>query len=271
MYMLRGGVLNLPLYLKYYFSYFLYIFIFYFFLKLQRNKTELVLFLIPLLIITILGIFLNNSLFPLIFPSVTIIILGAYMTVKLFIEKKRKVSIGIFSIFLVLISLSNYFFIKPMTEAKLLINRNEKPLELNFKDTKILCLNGKSLNSKTFLGKNLLLEFSFNACGACKSKLPMIIALAQKIDTSKTAIIIMTDGSIDTFQSFKRENKKRTLNNIYVLYDTNGLLAKKLNIINYPTEILFNKHEKSVYISEGFSIEEKNTYTQDRLKKIKDL
>ncbi len=256
--------------------------------------------LLQLVIATFIGIFLrfsfNNKenriilagillwlIFPLIvssgnwifwigcFVSATLgVIIGLYFRYPKTIFFTILLCIGIFTSFFI----SNYIFPK-LTLRNNIISFDNKLLP-NFIESnkssefKLFDKAGKIYTLDSFQNKIILFDFWFLGCKPCtiKDNALNAIAIHYKEDSLFKIVKIMP-GSINLFEDFEKYDI--TPNEIISLYDSAGLFAKKLQVMEYPSEYMINKKGFLIRQFGGFATELGNEYLKNTISCIDSL
>ncbi|RAJ76820.1 thiol-disulfide isomerase/thioredoxin [Chitinophaga dinghuensis] len=91
--------------------------------------------------------------------------------------------------------------------------------------------------------KNLLIDFWYIKCSPCLRKMVPLAAVKMRIGKTGTGeVILINDGSIDSFSTFKKAVSGLP-KNLQYLYDVNGKLTKSVNVTGYPYEIVLHRGE----------------------------
>ena len=223
--------------------------IIYFFCGVALLKKEMyyrIAFYFPIFIILLFfGIIFNDiSVWIKSVRFVELVFISIFFFILPNIIKQQKIGIVTF---LIILFLSFYYIFIPRLDYQALksnatntnINNNHFSNQLLL--AKFLDIDSAQVNlSNNFLkNKNILLDFWFSNCPPCNYKVKPLSKLRAKLSNKDTnKIILINDGSIDDFHTFKNKVSKMPKNLIY-FYDVNGFFTKSMGVKNYPYEMVF--------------------------------
>lgn len=272
MFLLRGGViprLEISYYCVYIYHFFLSIFLFNILKnKVGKNIFAILAIFLPTTLLTIYGLIVNaEDLYPVIFPTVSIIILYSVVA-SFFTHKKLMVGILISTVGILLIFLWNSFFLeKIIFERENHYSYDGKKFPLVDKYVQDSHGSNKLL-STLVLNKKTLLEFMYFNCLPCREKIPVLNKLKNQLN-ERLNILIIVNGAIDDYNDYQNLLKfysKSSSLNFY--FDPDGNLTKSLKIKAFPTEYIIDEKQFIKLVSVGFSADTKNIYINERKKFI---
>jgi thiol-disulfide isomerase/thioredoxin len=121
-------------------------------------------------------------------------------------------------------------------------------------DWKLTDASGRSYSSNDFKGKVTLVEFTFNACGACVLAVPVMKHLHDKYSGSVQIININT---IDNRESVSRFATKHAIPFPILI---NGKAVGKISqVSSYPTIYLIDREGNIFFASKGYNDELEKT------------
>lgn len=177
-------------------------------------------------------------------------------------------------IFPFLITALILFVIKPIYVKNLYsyyyINNKGNPKQLNKKinieGSIIQDRNKETINIKSYLEhKENIILFTFTGCKPCREKLSVI---EKNIDiiAKKKSIIVIHDGSLDSFTLFEKEaNHHKKLN---TFYDSAGILSESIKNYSqkaYPIEFTVKKDLTIVNYVKGYDANVEDLYLKSLL------
>lgn len=221
------------------------------FQKFMLSKSDSFVFLIPLFVIKIFLISVNNYNFPFIFPfcftvSIFAFVIGYYLK--------------IYSKAFFLLNFINcicIYYIGFIQSPQIVEERYRKRVSINetkiLKSWNLINLDGSVLPFETIKGKVALLNFSWKNCGQCVIKQPYLTKLQEKYKDNSDFIILEIDlGEYDTIADARIFSKQHQ-NDLKWAYDTNNQLAQKLGYSGAPHQVIIDKNSKIRQISSGFN------------------
>ncbi|MBP6387366.1 MAG: TlpA family protein disulfide reductase [Pseudarcicella sp.] len=225
--------------------------------------------LLPLnLILSIIAIFLNPALFPLIFPFVNLYSILGFFIGGLLRSSKTKLKLGIISIAIVLFALTGIKFIPEQAFEKRLISTNDTLL---VKNIELLDLNGDPLDSIAFKGKVSILNFTFIGCSQCVLKNPYLEKIRENYAADdKIKIIDVYIGSKNSIVEIKKYLLKHPTK-LDVAYDTNDKMAQLFKYNGAPHEVIIAQNRQVKRTIAGFNRDIKNIYISKSTQLIDDL
>lgn len=117
-------------------------------------------------------------------------------------------------------------------------------------DFRLPDMNNKAQTLQSFLGKGpVLIDFWANWCQPCKNAMPYLNDLAEKYD-SLTVVLISIDSPKDLMKA-KNYIKSKNFRFVY-LFDSEKVLAQKLNVSVPPHTFIMDKEGKIVYSHVSF-------------------
>ena len=155
----------------------------------------------------------------------------------------KKIILLLISLFLFLFIC---FFISSNSIKKNYINYKEKisfEKNLKFDLNNLLTIDSTKVDSKIFVDKITLIQFSFNGCGPCRKAKKRFPRLLNKTNDKFQIVTI----SIDKFSFWKQQNKDKIYKDWKKINIGNSQLIKTLEIKGYPTYFILN--EKGEIIS----------------------
>lgn len=225
--------------------------------------------LLPLnLILSIIAIFLNTALFPLIFPFVNLYSVLGFFIGGLLRSSKTNLKLGIISIAIFLFALTGIKFIPEQAFEKRLISTNDTLL---VKNIELLDLNGDPLDSITFKGKVSILNFTFIGCSQCVLKNPYLEKIRENYAVNdKIKIIDVYIGSKNSIDEIKKYLLKHPTK-LDVAYDTNDKMAQLFKYNGAPHEVIIAPNRQVVRTIAGFNRDIKNIYVSKTKAQIDEL
>jgi hypothetical protein len=126
--------------------------------------------------------------------------------------------------------------------------------------------NNCSLDS-IMLNKCILLDFYFVGCPPCEEKLEALSSIQNILGDSLFSVVLICNGQISTFKSFKSDIEKKDSNVFLFLYDDSGFTSQFVQSDGYPFEaIILNK--EIIKTGGGFNKESQQLYIDDEIKSI---
>lgn len=129
-------------------------------------------------------------------------------------------------------------------------------IKIDFMLILALLLAGVSANAGDIpeKGKPCLVSFWFNSCKYCIQELD---AVAEKYEQWNKEIpfkiIAVNTDSQRTIAQAKALAASHNWENFEMVWDTNGELRRKYNVVSFPFYMLFDKNGKLVYSHNGYS------------------
>ncbi len=117
-------------------------------------------------------------------------------------------------------------------------------------DFRLPDMDNKNVNLESFLGKGpVIIDFWASWCNPCKVSMPYLNTLAEKYD-SLTVVMV----SIDAAKAVSRaKNYLKSKNFKFVgLFDSDQVLAKKLNVSTVPHTFILDSRGNIVHSHVGF-------------------
>jgi cytochrome c biogenesis protein CcmG/thiol:disulfide interchange protein DsbE len=111
-------------------------------------------------------------------------------------------------------------------------------------------MNNKEVELTDLLGKGpVLMDFWATWCVPCKKAMPALNKLAEKYD-SLTVVVVSIDSPKDVpkAKAFLKSNDYKFVS----LFDPEKKLAGKLNLVNPPLTVIFDKDGEIVLTHEGY-------------------
>lgn len=255
-------------------------FVFYFLLgiifQLITNRTKFKTFIylgMPLIILTIYGLIVNPSLFPLYIPVNPLAGLAGIMTAILLKKTSRLYALLFGSLSLLIISLYCFWALP------IIIQRNErkslKVLEsvpLNFINS-LVRLDKTPITAQILSNKKVvLLDFWFIGCDPCMRKMEYLQKIHESYkDNSDVLIAVVSNGYSDKIEEINDFKQKHPEYTFEFLYDSGGEFCKANNFTSFPVEIILNSSQNVVSTYHGFGRETENLYinkTKQAIEKV---
>jgi thiol-disulfide isomerase/thioredoxin len=108
-------------------------------------------------------------------------------------------------------------------------------------------INGNNINLQNFKGKKIFVNFWATWCSPCRSEMPSIEQLAQSVDTSKVAFVMISlDNTFDRAIKYKQMQKL----NLPIYYPGENL-PPLFNVRSIPTTFIFNEKGKLTHRIDG--------------------
>jgi len=243
MFILRSGYVTIGIFYKYILIYVIFSLSINLLPKKYKTKLHISLLLAPILFLTCLACYVNfQELYPLVFPTVTILFILSLVAFLIKPQKKRWIHITNLTLII-----AYSFFVYPKTVVERQLQKFNIAQE-NLPKMSFLTAEGNSTTLPT--ETTGILDFMFINCFPCIAKLPALTTLAQ----DKIAVYVIVNGNIDSFESFKKfyNTIKVKYAGLHFLYDEDGRVSKRLAIKAYPTEFILMKGN-IVYKDLGFA------------------
>lgn len=238
----------------------LIIFIFSGFYLKNKFGWERYLVLLPLnLIVTIIALFLNQSLIPLIFPLLNFLsVLGFELGLSLANRKSRKNWL-LGSIIFILLLYTGYFFIPNQAYQMCLVSLEKKK---EIPELELFNLDREKIQKENFSGKVLLLNFTFIGCSQCVLKKPYVEMLKNRyLNNPNVKIYDVYLGSTNSETQIKKFLKKNPVN-YDVLFDSEDKMANYFEYNGAPHEVLILPNQQIIRVMAGFNSDIKNIYVE---------
>ena len=116
-------------------------------------------------------------------------------------------------------------------------------------------------------GKVVYLDFWASWCSPCRKSFPWMNSMNTKHSDSGFVVISV---NIDAEKQFADEFLAEIPANFAVIYDPEGLTARKLKVRGMPASYLFNREGKLVSRHNGFNEEKKVKFEQEILTLLKE-
>jgi thiol-disulfide isomerase/thioredoxin len=225
--------------------------------------------LLPLnLIISIIALFSNPQLFPLIFPLVNIYsVLGFLFGVNSVMKNLKLVTL--YSFLLIILSIYlNKIFIPNFSFNKAILDPSKYP---NPKNIEISNLDNKTIFDSDREKHILILNFTFVGCTQCVIKNPYLENIYSKLKlTIKIRVIDVYLESKNSPVEIKSYLQKHPTK-LEIAYDKNNQLATIFNYDGAPHEVILTKDLKVVRIMSGFNSDLKEEYLKNTIQLINSL
>lgn len=182
--------------------------------------------------------------------------------------------------FLILVSISSSYFIgKDFFPKQALSNESinyPKNNSLNFLDSvrdakySLRDKAGTYYTVNDFRDKTILFDFWFVRCKPCVIKDKSLIILSDKYRMSNNfKIVKLIPGDINSFDEFIQfDNSPKE---VLSLFDSAGVLTKRLKITEFPKEYLVDKNGTLVSTLNGFGSDLENEYVRLTIAKVDSL
>lgn len=182
--------------------------------------------------------------------------------------------------FLILVSISSSYFIgKDFFPKQALSNESinyTKNNSLNFLDSvrdvkySLRDKAGTYYTVNDFRDKTILFDFWFVRCKPCVIKDKSLIILSDKYRMSNNfKIVKLIPGDINSFDEFIQfDNSPKE---VLSLFDSAGVLTKRLKITEFPKEYLIDKNGTLVSTLNGFGPDLENEYVRLTITKVDSL
>lgn len=108
-------------------------------------------------------------------------------------------------------------------------------------------IDGNTINLQSFKGKKVFVNLWATWCMPCRREMPSIEQLAQAVDTSKVAFVMISlDNTFDRAIRFKQMQKL----NLPIYYPVENL-PSLFNVRGIPTTFIFNENGKLTHRTDG--------------------
>lgn len=233
------------------------------------------LFLLPLLLLNIVGVIVNPKLFPTYCPITFILaalafLIGQFTRSK---EAKKKKSWLFYS--LLTITTFTFLFISfyftPHNYFNLTLNRQKIDGNFNvYNKLEFSNLDGTPYQLNNLTNKTVLLDNWFLSYYQCVLKLPSLQALSEKASYDTTLkIITVINGKIDSIEEVIKFVNRHPEIKIPILYDKFNTIKNLIKIEGYPIELIIGKDGFIKERHDGFNKDERMVYVNETLKKLK--
>lgn len=136
---------------------------------------------------------------------------------------------------------------------------------------KLTTKKGEPVSIEKFSNKVVLFDFWFIGCKPCEIKDVALQLLAKNYAADTNLLIVkVVPGDINHFEEFAAY-KEKAAENTYSLYDSAGILTKKLQADGYPQEYIVNKKGNLVSTYSGYAADMDDAYIKVTQKRIDSL
>ncbi len=138
-----------------------------------------------------------------------------------------------------------------------------------FNNETYLTTDSTRIQLKDTLGKSkiVLIESYFVGCMPCEQKYAAIKEVHDQFADSSFKIVLICDGQISSFISFKRHAQRNRYKKVTFLYDQ-GQHLKTYFITGYPTEFLIDNNLKILSREKGFGSVIKDKWLKEKKDQI---
>jgi peroxiredoxin len=122
-----------------------------------------------------------------------------------------------------------------------------------------------SLFTKDLKGKVVLIDMWYAKCGACFAQFNETEKIYQHFKNNPKVLVVGLNTGIDEFDVFLAANRliRKKKNLQFPLWlDIEMSLSKKLDLKEFPQNIIINSKGQICYIHKGFSRDEENIYSR---------
>lgn len=209
----------------------------------------------------------NPSLVPLRFPFSTVFpILGCLA--GYFALQKKYIPVGVLATGLVAFSVISHLFLVPNIVYRMELAKTQQVDPL-FLSENFLNRTGDTVSLNTYKTDWLFVDLFFVGCGPCDLKEEMFSELVSEKKSDNYKVIIICNGSISSFESFKKHVSKKPDNpNMVFLYDFKMNISRYFpNVHGYPHEMVL-KQGNAYRTYAGFNEESYHVNKTERIKLI---
>lgn len=122
-----------------------------------------------------------------------------------------------------------------------------KPVVPTLPDLPVTTANGQALSLASFRGKKVFVNLWATWCGPCREEIPSIQRLQAKVDSSKTAFVMLSlDDNFEQAVKYA-SNNKMTL----PVYAAAAALPSLFQVQGIPVTYVFNEDGELIYRKDG--------------------
>ncbi len=122
-----------------------------------------------------------------------------------------------------------------------------KPVVPTLPDLPVTTVNGQALSLASFRGKKVFVNLWATWCGPCREEIPSIQRLQAKLDSSKTAFVMLSlDDNFEQAVKYAANNKM-TL----PVYTAAAALPSLFQVQAIPATYVFNEEGELIYRKDG--------------------
>ena len=114
-------------------------------------------------------------------------------------------------------------------------------------------------------GKVVYVDFWASWCVPCRKSFPWMNSMQEKYQTQGLVVLSI---NVDAQVALAEEFLQQTPANFDVIYDTNGILAKKFQLKGMPSSYLFDRQGKLISAHTGFNGKKQQQYQQEIIKAL---
>ena len=118
-----------------------------------------------------------------------------------------------------------------------------------FSKIKTTDMYGNKINTKSLLGKIIVINYWFINCAPCKAEIPLLNNIVDKFESDSSVVFISI--ALDNDYLLKDFVKRTPFN--YQIIDSGKFIADKDGIRSFPTNVVIDKEGKVYFHSTGFS------------------
>ena len=122
------------------------------------------------------------------------------------------------------------------------------------------------LDLNQYKGKVVYLDFWASWCIPCRKSFPWLNAMQDKYKPDELVIIAV---NLDKKKSLATEFLAKYPAKFQIIYDANGILAKKYKIKGMPSSILFGKDGQPKFAHKGFFPSKTESYEKEIMQLVK--